>query len=105
MPRIHPRIFQQARSINPLIEKLLPVCRDLRSAQLELRWLREHANCSEVSLQQIDRRLNQYVRRRSRGEPLQYILGSEFFGDLEIECRSGVLIPRLVARSREVLLA
>ncbi|CAI7629090.1 unnamed protein product [Penicillium glandicola] len=31
---------------------------------------------------------------RSRGYPLQYILGDQPFGDLEILCRRGVLIPR-----------
>jgi methylase of polypeptide subunit release factors len=30
---------------------------------------------------------------------LQYILGTEFFGDLEIECKPGVLIPRFVGWS------
>lgn len=38
--------------------------------------------------------LSDYVYRRARGEPLQYILGSEYFGELEIKCRPGVLIPR-----------
>lgn len=31
---------------------------------------------------------------RSRGKPLQYIIGDQPFGDLEILCRKGVLIPR-----------
>lgn len=31
---------------------------------------------------------------RSKGVPLQYILGDQPFGDLQILCRSGVLIPR-----------
>jgi methylase of polypeptide subunit release factors len=31
---------------------------------------------------------------RSTGYPLQYILGNQPFGDLEILCRRGVLIPR-----------
>lgn len=34
------------------------------------------------------------VKKRSRGVPLQYILGSQPFGDLDILCRKGVLIPR-----------
>ena len=96
MPRLHPRLFRQARAIDPLLPKLLPVCRDIRSAQNELRWLAEHANdrlktdanTSEHEL------LSHYVRRRARGEPLQYIFGSEFFGKLEVKCRPGVLIPR-----------
>jgi methylase of polypeptide subunit release factors len=33
---------------------------------------------------------------RSRGYPLQYILGDQPFGDLEILCKKGVLIPRYV---------
>lgn len=34
------------------------------------------------------------VKKRARGVPLQYILGSQPFGDLDILCRKGVLIPR-----------
>ncbi|KAJ3578662.1 hypothetical protein NPX13_g1904 [Xylaria arbuscula] len=34
------------------------------------------------------------VARRGAGEPLQYVLGSQPFGDLEILCEKGVLIPR-----------
>lgn len=36
----------------------------------------------------------QAVKRRARLEPLQYILGTQPFGELEIICRKGVLIPR-----------
>lgn len=32
--------------------------------------------------------------QRARGKPLQYLLGSEYFGDIEILCKPGVLIPR-----------
>ena len=35
-----------------------------------------------------------YVQRRCNGEPLQYILGNEYFGDLEFLVGPGVLIPR-----------
>lgn len=35
-----------------------------------------------------------YVARRARGVPLQYILGNQPFGDLEILTQKGVLIPR-----------
>lgn len=45
------------------------------------------------------------VRQRERGMPLQYILGSEPFGDLDILCRPGVLIPRLADASIYRLLA
>lgn len=96
MPRISPRLIWQARAIDPLLPQLLPVCRDLRSSQLELRWLRDYAARNQTSEGQIYTVLNGLVKRRSRGEPLQYILGTEFFGDLEIQCRPGVLIPRFV---------
>ncbi|KEF60703.1 uncharacterized protein A1O9_02264 [Exophiala aquamarina CBS 119918] len=38
--------------------------------------------------------LSRLVWQRSRGKPLQYILGTQPFGDLEIKCHEGVLIPR-----------
>lgn len=38
--------------------------------------------------------LARMVHQRSHGKPLQYILGNQPFGNLEIECRKGVLIPR-----------
>ena len=38
--------------------------------------------------------LGRLVRERARGRPLQYLLGTEYFGDLQIKCRPGVLIPR-----------
>ncbi|QSS62546.1 hypothetical protein I7I51_02283 [Histoplasma capsulatum] len=42
----------------------------------------------------VQSRLREMVRRRARGVPLQYILGDQPFGDLEMLCRRGVLIPR-----------
>ena len=38
--------------------------------------------------------LERYCQRRSTGEPLQYIIGSQPFGEVDISCRRGVLIPR-----------
>jgi len=98
MPRIPPTLLRLARRRNRLLPSLLPVCRDLPSSQNELRWLGEHAAevASKKGLNDEKRLLQQYVSRRARGEPLQYILGTEYFGDLEIECRPGVLIPRFV---------
>ena len=100
MPRIPPTLLRHARRIDRLLPPLLPVCRDLQSSRNELRWLGEHAAVVAAS-QHADtgnerHLLQQYVNRRAKGEPLQYILGTEFFGDLEIKCKPGVLIPRLV---------
>lgn len=88
MPRIQPRLFRQAARINPLLATLLPACRDLSSAQNELRWIRQHVE--ETRSDSLTRLCN----RRGRGEPLQYVLGSQPFGTLDIKCRRDVLVPR-----------
>lgn len=109
MPRLPPTLLRHARVESPLLVSLLPTCRDLDSARNELRWLREHVEAQSrggfgnrhtlaedggalVSRQ----RLKSLCRLRGRGVPLQYLLGTEHFGELEIECRPGVLIPRSV---------
>ncbi|KAF2213111.1 hypothetical protein CERZMDRAFT_39756 [Cercospora zeae-maydis SCOH1-5] len=86
MPRIHPRDIWHARKIDKALLALLPACRDLESARRELRWLGQHSGQSSL--------LRDLIRRRACGEPLQYVLGSEYFGALKIRCRPGVLIPR-----------
>ncbi|EMD59154.1 hypothetical protein COCSADRAFT_101512 [Bipolaris sorokiniana ND90Pr] len=100
MPRISTSLIRKARAIDSLLPALLAPCRDLQAAQNELRWLREHVE--EVGQTRRARPdkwakralLRQLVHERSRGKPLQYILGTEHFGDLEIRCKPGVLIPR-----------
>src|SRR5271154_2322142 len=112
MPRLPPSLIRQASHHHPLLPLLLRECRDISSAQNELRWLTEHAVAAHggkearknKTLAQISPNLrpkdvawttlHRIVLRRSRGEPLQYILGSQPFGDLEILCRKDVLIPR-----------
>ncbi|KAK8111161.1 S-adenosyl-L-methionine-dependent methyltransferase [Apiospora kogelbergensis] len=121
MPRLPPALLQRARSVSPDLATLLPACRDLESARNELRWIREHVSAaallspgqarhpraassfSEAPTAKVrrDGRSNHenkvvsgLCRRRARGEPLQYLLGSQPFGPLEIQCRRGVLIPR-----------
>ncbi|KAF2710664.1 S-adenosyl-L-methionine-dependent methyltransferase [Pleomassaria siparia CBS 279.74] len=100
MPRLPNSLLRKARNINSLLPALLGPCRDLTSAQNELRWLREHVHKEAKrrskkgdTLAKADL-LKTLVECRAKGFPLQYLLGSEFFGDLEIECRPGVLIPR-----------
>ncbi|KAK8038208.1 HemK family methyltransferase [Apiospora phragmitis] len=121
MPRLPPSLLQRARSISPDLATLLPACRDLESARNELRWIREHVFASSGQSQVVsshgsskiqvaaaaaaavvERERSNHAReviaslcrRRARGEPLQYLLGSQPFGPLEIQCRRGVLIPR-----------
>jgi len=45
--------------------------------------------------------LEKMVKERERGVPLQYLLGTEYFGELELEVRRGVLIPRCVPRAKK----
>lgn len=99
MPRIPHSLLRRARAISKLLPLLLPTCRDIPSARNELRWLGEHATERTVSSSGASWRalLRKLCVQRGRGKPLQYILGNQPFGDLEILCRKGVLIPRLVS--------
>ena len=110
MPRLAPFLLRKARTNHVLLPLLLRECRDLLSARNELRWLKEHAYESnglpaelatppppglESSMSRaVWQTLVRNVQRRSTGEPLQYIIGTQPFGDLEILCRQDVLIPR-----------
>ncbi|KAF8894033.1 S-adenosyl-L-methionine-dependent methyltransferase, partial [Infundibulicybe gibba] len=57
-----------------------------RQARIELRWLRQAQ--ADIPL------LTQLISRRADGEPLQYILGTQPFGPLNLLTRPPVLIPR-----------
>ncbi|KAK0720002.1 S-adenosyl-L-methionine-dependent methyltransferase [Lasiosphaeris hirsuta] len=94
MPRLRPSLFWAARrDISPFAALLLQVCRDLPSTANELRWIREHI-ASTSSLVPSKLRLWKMCEKRAKGVPLQYVLGTQPFGGLEIKCRPGVLIPR-----------
>ena len=100
MPRISRRLLAQARSHHPFLPQLLRPCRDLESAKLEFKWLREHVIAERAGKFQFGRsakwlaRLRELCEARGRGVPLQYLLGTEYFGDLKLRCEHGVLIPR-----------
>jgi methylase of polypeptide subunit release factors len=100
MPRVSTSLIRKARAIDILLPALLAPCRDLQAAQNELRWLREHVEqIAQARRGKQDRLakgtlLRQLVHERARGKPLQYLLGTEYFGHLEIRCKPGVLIPR-----------
>jgi hypothetical protein len=177
MPRLATSLLRKAYAINRFLPPLLGTCRELQSAQNELRWLREHvekvakacrighvglakeklfdyrslgieakreiwrtavrqrarksqhmdkamaarrAKGRTLATRQLNLRrhrraridkatreqhlkvgslkkaklLRSLVQKRAKGWPLQYELGTAYFGNLEIECRPGVLIPR-----------
>lgn len=99
MPRLPVSLLRRARSINGNLVPLLRATRDLSDAKNELRWLAQHlasSNSSTESRRRAKGTLREACLARGRGTPLQYVLGTEFFGDLEIGCKEGVLIPRYV---------
>ncbi|CAG8937392.1 unnamed protein product [Penicillium salamii] len=93
MPRIPYSVILRAHRENSLLPLLLKECRTIDSARNELRWLREAVQ-EKQSLPTKWSRLRSMCRLRSKGVPLQYLLGNQPFGDLEILCHQGVLIPR-----------
>ncbi|KAA8896004.1 S-adenosyl-L-methionine-dependent methyltransferase [Sphaerosporella brunnea] len=91
MPRLPPTLLRHAYKASPYIPALMRATRALDTAKIELRWLREHA----ATQPRPSLALQNFVFRRSfLAEPLQYILGSQPFGAVDILCRRGVLIPR-----------
>lgn len=103
MPRLPTRDIIKAYRLHKLLPLLLKECRSIDSAQNELRWLREGVMDKILKLRYTWPKLYQtpcrtilgsMCRARSKGMPLQYILGDQPFGDLEILCERGVLIPR-----------
>ncbi len=63
--------------------------RHLRRPQQLLRRQRQ-----QQQQQQENLLLQRYCAMRRQGRPLQYIIGDQPFGDVDILCRPGVLIPR-----------
>ncbi|KAK7745204.1 hypothetical protein SLS62_009833 [Diatrype stigma] len=101
MPRLPPSLLRRAYRISPHLATLLPACRDLASARNELRWILFHSEASSpagargVKEVGLEARIAHLCEQRGRrGIPLQYVLGSQPFGPLDIECRPGILIPR-----------
>ncbi|KAL4877632.1 S-adenosyl-L-methionine-dependent methyltransferase [Aspergillus karnatakaensis] len=122
MPRITTKLILQAYQRNPLLPLLLKECRTLDSAKNELRWLRDRALliCGPRPILRKHRTsrhalgwrrlLRSMCLSRAKGVPLQYILGDQPFGDLDIQCTKGVLIPRheteaITIRAADLILA
>ncbi|KAL7666201.1 peptide chain release factor N(5)-glutamine methyltransferase [[Candida] zeylanoides] len=85
MARISPSLVRAAAQRSPLLPWFLRATGSLDAAQRELGWV-------EAELPRS--RWRAAARRRHALEPLQYILGSQPFGALTLECRRGVLVPR-----------
>lgn len=108
MPRIPASVLRSVATRSPNLARLFPAIRDLEAARHELRWLREHV---EATTQQASshvsarRRLAEMCARRGAGVPLQYILGTQPFGDLDLRCGRGVLIPRVETEAYTMHLA
>lgn len=80
MPRTHLGHIK-----NGLLRALYPACGSLRTAQQELRWMR----------QEIPKKnLYSAILKRRIGMPLSYVLGTTPFGSLLLNTPKGVLIPR-----------
>ncbi|KAJ5825521.1 hypothetical protein N7474_002659 [Penicillium riverlandense] len=83
MPRLPPSLLTTVARESPLLSLLLKECRTLESARNELRWLRERA-LRDGPAPGWATRLRSMCRARSKGFPLQYVLGDQPFGDLDI---------------------
>lgn len=85
MPRIAPRAIREAVKTSRLLPPLLRANRCLEGAKQELKWIQNELP---------EDKWKDAVLRRAKLEPLQYILGTQPFGELDILCKEGVLIPR-----------
>jgi len=99
-----PQVIKQLRLQKQYLKhipSLFKVTGDLPSAINEARWLGEHVEQQIPSSDPGARKLalQNLCKRRENHEPLQYILGSQPFGELSIKCEPGVLIPRYVFTS------
>lgn len=82
--RISPRTVRQASKV-PLLRYFLAANRTLENAKQELKWVQQELPPQKWSWA---------AKRRLRLVPLQYILGTQPFGELTILCKENVLIPR-----------
>ncbi|KAK3956063.1 S-adenosyl-L-methionine-dependent methyltransferase [Pseudoneurospora amorphoporcata] len=105
MSRVKPQLFWQGRKKLGLnAAKLLPVCRTLESTANELRWIKQHV-AETPSIIPFGARVWKLCDKRGKGLPLAYVLGNQPFGDLEIKCQPGVLIPRTETESYTIHLS
>lgn len=93
MPRLQPRLLQEAAKIHRFLPLLLSECRTISDARQEFTWLKKELKVDETSHYSL-KKLQRACIRRHKHVPLQYILGTQPFGNLNILCKPKVLIPR-----------
>lgn len=95
--------LRDGRSLGAVVEHVTGLLRaaDVPSPEVDARWL--VAGVAGVDPRRVpDRRLSEdeartlggLVARRCAREPLQLVLGTTAFRDLELVCRPGVFVPR-----------
>ena len=98
-----------ARTVE-LTQKLTKILGSAQAAQQELQWMRQHLKSRSIRISSsssgnrltaddaatlIDRQLEQMLKHRvDRHKPLQYLLQTQPFCDLDFYARPPVLIPR-----------
>ncbi len=83
------RYFQEKGFGNPRLEAELLLCGVLKMKRVEL-YLRYDRPLTEPEIELY----REYIRRRTLGEPIQYIIGQTEFMGLPIRVNPAVLIPR-----------
>ncbi|KAK6541845.1 hypothetical protein TWF694_007624 [Orbilia ellipsospora] len=95
MPRLSPKLIHHLSKTNPLLPLLLRQTRTPSLAKAEYRWLLSYVLKTPIPTQSSKSSYLKYLcHRRSIGVPLQYLLKTQPFGNLEILCGPGALIPR-----------
>ncbi|WBW72655.1 mitochondrial N(5)-glutamine methyltransferase [Schizosaccharomyces osmophilus] len=81
---------------NRFLADLYRATKSTEQAKQEWKWISQELRelCPKDSKLQIQRKIIQACKLRGRKYPLQYILQTQPFGSLDIQCRPGVLIPR-----------
>ncbi|KAK9473393.1 putative mitochondrial N5-glutamine methyltransferase [Dipodascopsis tothii] len=86
------QIFDMARQA--YLRRMAPYVRPRAAAARELGWIIDEAAGKGLRGPALHRRVLRDATLRGQGVPLQYLLGNQPFGDLDVLCRPGVLIPR-----------
>jgi hypothetical protein len=114
MPRVQPRDIIKANRIHPLLGKLMGVCRNIEASKRELQWMEDEVLCSDAQnawrllhkyripfqvlpsdeMLHAGRRgtwekilLQKFVDERSKGTPLQLVVGRPSYDSIVIYCR------------------